>query len=34
MKGDLQVSPVRDRMQFVTVNTAGCEQEDCLLQNG
>ena len=26
MKGNLRVSSVRDRMQFVTVNAAGCEQ--------
>ena len=34
MNGNLQVSSVRDRMQFVTVNAAGCEQEGCLFRNG
>ena len=29
MKGNLRVSSVRDRKQFVTVNAAGCEQVAC-----
>ena len=31
MKGNLRVSLVRDHMQFVTLNAAGCEQTGRLL---